>query len=619
VPAIGKHMLERQMSLQMEEQKALFHYNAGNAMTSEGRPEEAISLYQKALDVKPDFAEAYYNLALVHQQLGRGKKAIPLYQKVVELRPDLSEAHNNLGNVYQHQGLLDEALACYEKALSLKPENHQALSNMGNIFQEKGRFSEAVYAYEKAIALRPDNPEAYNNMGAAMKALGRLNESELCHRKALELEPGNAMAHNNLGSAYKHQGRQTEAISCYRKACHLKRDYAEAHSNLILAMQYDQTFGPREIFDESQAWWRLHGILNSRQFVHNRQLGPKRRLRIGYVSPDFREHSVSYFFLPLLIAHDRNEVEVFCYSEVKRADEVTAHIKTLSDHWRSTVGLNSDAVAHRIYEDRIDILVDLAGHTANNRLLVFARRPAPVQVTWLGFPGTTGMEVMDYRLTDQIADPSGDADKYHSESLIRLPYGFLCYSPPETSPDVSDLPSIDKKRITFGSFNNLPKVNERVVEIWSRILLQVPDASLLLKSRQLVDESTRRRYMDLFIKNGVVCERVKMLPAASSISEHLDLYSRVDIGLDPFPYNGTTTTCEALWMGVPVVTLRGDRHASRVGASILTRVGLEELITLNEREYVNRAVDWLIREKRFLICMRVWYPWLIKVQKNQSR
>lgn len=590
MPTVGKHVPERQVSVQEKGQKALVHYNSGNAMSAEGRPEEAITQYQKALYLKPDFAEAYYNLAYIRNQLGQVEKAIPLYQKVVELSPDLSEAHNNLGNAYQHQGLLDEASACYQKALALRPGNHKALSNMGNILQEKGRLAEAVSFYEKAIALRPDNPEAYNNMGAAMKELGRLSESVSCHRKAIELEPGNAMAHNNLGSAYKHQGRLLEAISCYRKACHLKRDYAEAHSNLILAMQYDQTSDLREIFYESRAWWHRHGIPNSRQFVHNRQPASKRRLRIGYVSPDFRDHSVSYFFLPLLEAHDRREVEVFCYAEVKRVDKMTARIKTLSDHWRSTVGLTSDEVARRIYEDGIDILVDLAGHTADNRLLVFAKKPAPVQVTWLGYPGTTGMEVMDYRLTDEIADPAGDAVKYHSEALVRLPQGFLCYSPPETSPDISDLPSIDKKQITFGSFNNLSKMNERVVEIWSRILLQAPGSSLLLKSRQLKDEPTRRRYMELFIKNGVDCDRIEMLPATSSISGHLDLYSRVDIGLDPFPYNGTTTTCEALWMGVPVVALRGDRHSSRVGASILTRVGLRDLITVNEDEYISKAV-----------------------------
>ena len=590
MPVVGKEMLNQPVDVQEQEQKALFLYNSGNAMFAEGRVEKAIAQYQKALDVKPDFAEACYNLAYVRHQLGQMEKAIPLYQKAVELRPDLSEAHNNLGNAYHHKGQLPEAISCYQKALELRPDNAEAYSNLGNAYQVEGRIDQAIFCYERAVKLNPDNPEAYNNLGAALKHCGRLEEAVASHRRAIELAPGSAVSLNNLGSAYKHQGKLDEAISCYRRACHLKRDYAEAHSNLILAMQYDPTSGPKEIFCESLAWWQQHGAGKKPDFAHNRKADSEKRLRIGYVSPDFREHSVSCFFLSLLKAHDRRKLEVFCYAEVRKADKMTARIRTLTDHWRSTVGLTSDEVARRIHEDRIDILVDLAGHTADNRLLVFAGRPAPVLVTWLGYPGTTGMEVMDYRFTDEIADPTGDADKYHSETLIRLPNGFLCYSPPEPSPDVSDLPSLDNKKITFGSFNNLPKMNERVVEIWSRILWHTPGSSLLLKSRQLKDESTKRRYMDLFIKNGVTPDRVNLLPATASISEHLALYNKVDIGLDPFPYNGTTTTCEALWMGVPVVTLRGDRHASRVGASILTRVGLRDLVTSNEDEYVSRAV-----------------------------
>jgi protein O-GlcNAc transferase len=579
-------------ALQLNPNLAGVYNNMGAGLQGLGRLEEAISSFEMAVEIRPDYIEAHNNMGNLLQQMGRIDEAISSYHKVLELEPDLSEAHNNLGNAYHHMGQLSEAISCYQKALELRPDNAQAYCNLGNGYQIEGRIDQAIFCYNKAVTLNPDNPEAYNNMGAALKHCGRLEEAVSCHRKALELEPGNAVAHNNLGSANKHQGKLPEAMACYRKACHLKRDYAEAHSNLILAMQYDQTSNLKEIYYESSAWWKQHRTPNRREFVHHRSSdSTKNRLRIGYVSPDFRDHSVSYFFLPLLEAHDRREVEVFCYAEVKRADKMTARIKSLSDHWRSTVGLPSDAVAQQIYEDGIDILVDLAGHTANNRLLVFAGKPAPVQVTWLGYPGTTGMEVMDYRLTDEIADPAGDADKYHSEALIRLPQGFLCYSPPETYPDVSDLPSIDRKRTTFGSFNNLPKVNERVVEIWSQILLQTPGSSLLLKSRQLKDDRTRRRYMDLFTKNGINCERIEMLPATASISEHLDLYNRVDIGLDPFPYNGTTTTCEALWMGVPVVTLRGDRHSSRVGASILTRVGLKDFITENEGEYISKTVE----------------------------
>ncbi|MGD9579242.1 MAG: hypothetical protein AB7Y74_13445, partial [Syntrophorhabdus sp.] len=298
--------------------------------------------------------------------------------------------------------------------------------------------------------------------------------------------------------------------------------------------------------------------------------------------------SVSYFFLPLLKEHSRS-FEIFCYSDVKRPDQVTACLKGLTDHWRSIVGLTDEEVARQIGQDRIDILVDLAGHTTHNRLPVFAMRPAPVQVTWLGYPNTTGIPVMDYRITDDIADPVGDSGQYHTERLVRLPQGFLCYAPPEEAGEVSSLPALIQGRVTFGSFNNLPKVNEKVVEVWSSILKKVPGSSLMLKSRSLSDKGVRHRYLDMFSRYGVTSERIQLVPYAHMKQEHLSLYGRMDIGLDPFPYNGTTTTCEALWMGVPVVTLKGDRHSSRVGASLLMRVGLEELVAETEEEYVQKA------------------------------
>jgi predicted O-linked N-acetylglucosamine transferase (SPINDLY family) len=284
-------------------------------------------------------------------------------------------------------------------------------------------------------------------------------------------------------------------------------------------------------------------------------------------------------------------VELFCYAETKQPDFITNRIRELSDHWRPTVGLTDTAVAEQVRADGIDILVDLAGHTCDNRLLVFAHKPAPIQITWLGYPNTTGMPVMDYRFTDEIADPPGPADHYHSERLIRLPRGFLCYGPPDNAPGVSDLPVRQTNRLTFGSFNNLPKLNAEVIGLWSQILQGVPNACLLLKSKQFADEQTRQRFVDLFSVQGIAAERVILLPRVSSTGGHLAVYQQVDIGLDPFPYNGTTTTCEALWMGVPVITLRGSRHSGRVGASILTRVGLSDLITDSPEQYVRLAME----------------------------
>ena len=576
--------------------------NLGARLHESGKFPEAITSYKKAIHIKPDYADAYNNMGLVFQEQGKADEAISCYQEALQLRTNYPEANYNLGNALKEKGKLAEAIQFYQKATQLRPDYPEACNNMGNAFNEQGKLNEAVACLKRAVTLRPDFPEAYYNLGNALHGMVRLEEAMVSYERALELRPDYPEAYNNIGIVFKDCGHLGKAIECYKTSLGLKPGFSKVHSDLLLAMNYDPSIGPEGIFLESSDWWHRHGEPHADKF-HHKGHNPYGRLRIGYVSPDFRGHSVGYFFLPLLMARDRNEVEVFCYAEVKRPDEMTVRIRDLSDHWRSTVGLGDDAVARQIYEDRIDILVDLAGHTANNRLPVFARKPVPVQMTWLGYPGTTGMPVMDYRLTDEIADPEGDGDGYYSETLVRMENGFLCYLPPDGAPDVTGLPALEAGGITFGSFNNLPKLNERVIEVWSRILLQVPGSSLLLKSRQLGDESTRCRYTDLFIRNGVTPDRIRTLPATSSILEHLDLYNRVDIALDPFPYNGTTTTCEALWMGVPVVTLRGKSHPSRVGASILTRVGLKELVVETEDDYISKGAD-LARDLGLLKVLR---------------
>jgi protein O-GlcNAc transferase len=577
-------------AIRNDPENPFLYNNLGAVFHDSGKFPEAISSYKKAIHIKPDCADAYNNMGLVFQEQGKVDEAISCYQEALQLRTHYPEANYNLGNALKESGKLAEAIQCYQKAVALRPDYPEACNNMGNAFNDQGKFDEAVACLKRAVTLRPDFPEAHYNLGNALHGMVRLEEAIVSYERALELRPDYPEAYNNLGIVFKNCGHLGKAIECYKTSLGLKPDFSKVHSDFLLAMNYDPSICPEGIFLESSDWWHRHGEPHTNKFCHkdHKTFG---RLRIGYVSPDFRGHSVSYFFLPLLMAHDRNEVEVFCYAEVKRPDEMTVRIRDLSDHWRSTVGLGDDAVAQKIYEDRIDILVDLAGHTANNRLPVFARKPAPVQVTWLGYPGTTGLPVMDYRLTDEIADPEGDGDQHYSETLVRLKNGFLCYLPPDGAPDVASLPALESGRITFGSFNNLPKLNEGVLEIWSEILLQVPGSFLLIKSRQLADKSTKRRYRDLFINNGVTPDRVRTLPATSSISEHLELYNRVDIALDPFPYNGTTTTCEALWMGVPVVTLRGKSHSSRVGASILTRVGLKELVAEAENNYVSKGVS----------------------------
>ncbi len=517
----------------------------------------AAGIYRRILDRHPGHYDALHLLGLVAYQTGQSDTAVDLIGRALAINPKLAEAHNSLGAALLAQGKSYEALACFQRA----------------------------------VANRLDYAEAHSNLGTALKDQGKDDEAMAQFRRALAIDPNYARAHNNLGNLLKDDGKLDEAVACYRSALAINPDLASAHSNLLLSMHYGAAFTPEEILAESRRWDATHAAPRAKRIQpHANARDPERRLRIGYVSPDFRTHSVSYFVEPLLASHDRGGVEVFCYAEVPRPDEITARLQTLADAWRSTVGLSDAAVAERIREDRIDILVDLAGHTASNRLLVFAERPAPVQVTWLGYGATTGMTAMDYRLTDAVVDPAEEAGRFFSETLIRLPHAFFCYAPPAEAPEVASPPTLSNGHVTFGTFNNPTKVAPGAIEVWAQVLRETPGSRLLMKSNQLRDEALRRNFLDAFLSHGIDGESIEFMPKIPAVSEHLRAYGRVDIALDPFPYNGATTSLEAAWMGVPMIALRGDRFISRMGASILTRLGLTDLVAETPEDYVERAV-----------------------------
>ena len=419
---------------------------------------------------------------------------------------------------------------------------------------------------------------------------GKLDEAVLAYRQAIGIKPDYAEGHSNLGVALADQGKHDEAIAALSQATCIEPNLAEAFSNLLLCLNYDNKSTADRLCVAHREWDERYGQQVSRLTVHTNDHEVGRRLRIGYVSPDFRTHSVAYFLEPLLKEHDRQAVEVFCYAEVKRPDTVTTDLQELADHWRMTVGLSDDELAERIRADGIDILVDLAGHTANNRLRVFARKPAPVQVTWLGYPNTTGLEAIDYRLVDAVTDPVGETDACASETLVRLDGGFLCYGALKDAPEPIVPPFLKTGTVTFGSFNNPAKLSAVTLEVWAELLSRLPQARLLLKGEPFADAPTRALFLARLGERGVAAERVELVAWLPVAATHLALYHQMDIALDPFPDNGTTTTCEALWMGIPVVTLRGDRHAGRVGASLLTQIGLTDLIANSVEEYLEIAV-----------------------------
>jgi protein O-GlcNAc transferase len=573
------------------------HYNLGNALMARGLVSEAVAAYAQALCIKPDHARAIGNLALANAAFGaalldQGKidEAIVAFGHALAIKPDHAETHYNLGNARKVQGKLDDAAAAYAQAIQINPSLVEAYSNLGTTLVDLGKIDEGIAVYAKALCVKPDSAELHYNLGNALRNQGKLDEASASYARALSLKHDYAEAYANLGIALISRGRLDEAIAAYNQAVAFKPDNADTYSNLVFCLNYDSSRTPEQLFAAHCEWdWR-YGAASPRPASYANERAPESRLKIGYVSPDLRNHSVAHFLTPLLEGHDFQAVELFCYADVMRPDAVTDHLRGLSDHWLSTVGLPDAALAGRIQADGIDILVDLAGHTAHNRLRVFARKPAPVQATWLGYSNTTGLASIDYRIVDAVTDPPGAADACASETLLRLPDGFLCYGGAKDAPQPAPPPCIENGFITFGSFNNPAKVSAATFDVWARLLTRLPGAHLLLKGKPFADAATCASYLERLRERGIAAERVQLLAWLPGSNAHLSLYEKIDIAIDPFPYNGTTTTCEALWMGVPVVTLRGDRHSARVGASLLSQVGLIDWIADSTDDYVEIAL-----------------------------
>ena len=557
----------------------------GVALASQNK--DAESALRRAVELSPNDAQAHNNWANSLQSLGRLGSAVVAYRRAVELKPDYVEAYYNLGNALYRQGELGAAQASFHRALEINPDHAEAQNNFGNVLRDKGELGAAEARYRRAIALKPDFSEAHNNLGSTLLDRGQLDAAQASIHLALKIEPFYADAHNNLGNVLKNQGDLAAAEASYRRALELDPGFGKAYSNLLTTMQYAEGHTQAESYSEHLAYARrFEAPLKGDWLAHANPREPGKRLRVGYVSPDFRNHSVAYFIEPVLAHHDRERAEVYCYYNHSIADEVTLRLKGLVEHWRDIGSISDDTVAKQIREDGIDVLVDLAGHTAGNRLGVFARKPAPVQATWLGYLCTTGLSAMDYRISDAYADPIGMSEAYYSETLYRLPDTFVCYHPPKDAPRVGALPAIEQRGITFGSFNNLAKITDGVRELWTRVLQAVPGARLSLKTISLADTSTRLLLIDDFARRGVGEERLMLASHDATHFEHLSRYNQVDIGLDPFPCNGGTTSFDAMWMGVPVVTLAGNSFISRMGVSMLTSLGLTELVAQTPEDYV---------------------------------
>ncbi len=531
------------------------HNNLGNALKGSGRLRDALDSYDEALRLKPDDAQTHYNKSLALKQVGLLVEAETSSREAIRLAPNFAQAHNNLGVMFADAGHLQEALSHYREALCYDPNYAAAHSNLGNVYRDFGRLSEAEHAYRRAIGLEPDFAEAFNNLGAALSALGRPEEARDCWREAIQLKP----------------------------------DYAQAHSNLLLGMCYQETASNKETLEEAQRFGAQVSARALPKLASRHRARATRKLRVGFVSADLRDHPVATF-LEGVIAHlDRNRFEPVAFPTSPKADHVTQRLAPLFVSWIPIHAADDNTAAARIHAERIDVLFDLSGHTSENRLSIFAYKPAPVQVTWLGYPGTTGVPEMDFRLVDAITDPAPTFDGFASERLVRLEGCFLCYTPPRSAP-----PPLARSRNSepvFGSANNIQKVGPATLALWAELLAAVPDAKLALKSHRMFEDAEAvSSVVAKFAALGIARERLVFHGGAPSSAAHLAFYNGFDVALDPLAYNGTTTTCEALWMGVPVVTLAGDRHAARVGASLLTAAGMPDLIAADPADYVAKAV-----------------------------
>lgn len=563
----------------------------GLLMYQRGQLPQAAELMQRAVALAPDKPAILHNLCEVLRKLGRHAEAVDTGRRAAALMPDSPDVRFNLANAFRDAGQREEACAAYQQALCLKPDYASAHFNLGQMRLEQGKLPEAMESFRRAVAANPHHANALINLAGVAQRLGELVEAERAYLGAIDHEPTVSALHVNLAGVLMKQGRVPEALQCYRHALELRPGDMIAHSGLLLGMNYLAESSPQAIFTESRRWNQVHAApLTPTTLTHSNDRDPSRRLRIGYVSADFADHPVARWIGPVLAAHDRSSVEVFCYSSTPCPDARTDELRRHADQWHDVHRLSDEQLSAMARQHQIDILVDLSGHTAGNRLLAFARRPAPVQMSWLGYPATTGLDAIDYVLTDALLDPPGQTEQLHSERLLRLPDCHACFAPPADAPEVAALPMAQAGRVTFGCFNNFAKIRYDIIETWAGLLRDLPDSRLLLKSSSAIDRALKDRLPEALTAYGVSRDRIEVHGRSDSYTDHLRMYGRVDVALDTYPYCGATTTCEALYMGVPVVTVAGQARVSRMGLSLLTNLGLPQLVAQSFEEYQQMAI-----------------------------
>ena len=616
-----------QTALSLHPQDPELHSNLGNVWKDLGVLDKAQACYRQALALHPDYADAHSGLANTLRDLGLLDEAAQHAQRAVTLKPANPAFLNNFAQICHRQGLAQEAENYFRRALALNPSYAEGLVNLGNLLAQDGRSDEAEAYYRSAIQaqprcleaflnlgrllsdtgrqeqalnyfryvlrLKPNYYEVLVNLGNTLKLTGRLDEAEVCYRQAIQIQPGLSVAHYNLANTLKYRGRVTQAVQFYEQAIALAPEFVDAHTNLLFSLNFLQH--PGEVYlVTARRFAAMLARKVGRPFRFWPHIPSDGRIRVGIVSGDLCRHPVSYFLLPLVNNLDASRFALFIYATNDKTDHVTDALRQKVFCWRSIRGVSDDGAADLIHADGLHILIDLAGHTEDNRLAIFCRRPAPVQVAWLGYFASTGIAEIDYILVDPWT-VLNEEERHFSEKFWFLPETRLCFSIPEQAPEVSALPALSRQYLTFGCFNKVPKISPETITTWSRILLALPDSRLFLKAEQLKDAPVREQLAAQFSALGVHPGRLRMegyTPRAS----YLEAYCQVDIALDPFPFSGGTTSIEAMWMGVPVLTLAGAKLVARQGVGIMMNAGLPEWVALDQIDYVQRAIayaqDW---------------------------
>jgi protein O-GlcNAc transferase len=564
--------------------------NLGNLLKASQRFEEAESCYMQALSIRPEFSAGYNNLGLVLRDQARLEEAEAAFLCALEYQPNSVQALNNLGLVYKETGRLQEAKTQYQKAIAVDAHYAPAYCNLGMAFEAEGDFTNAEIALSAAIQYQPEFAEAFNNIGIVFKDQWRLQEAEKHFKEAIRIKPTYVEAYSNLGSTFKDAGKLLEAEIAYKQALDLNPHYYQAMSNLLFCLTHNPTIDKVALFKAHARFGeRFETPLKAQWQAHLQNKDADRPLNIGFVSGDLRNHAVAFFIEPI-IAHLANypQLNLYAYANSNTHDDVSERLASYFKTWRKVARMSDDELAHTIRHDQIDILIDLSGHTAGHRLLTFARKPAPIQASWIGYPGTTGLTAMDYFLADKYLLPPGQLDDQFTEKLVQMP-ACSPFMPADDAPPVNALPALSNGYITFGSFNRPSKLSQQVINLWASLMQAVPQSKILMGAMSVEGENSQ--ILSWFAEAGISADRI-MLHQRSSMQQYLKLHQEVDICLDTFPYNGGTTSWHAIWMGVPTLTMAGDILPSRIGACVLGHVGLDRFVVRNEATFVEEGVFW---------------------------